>query len=144
MGTTAGAAGPAEAGAAATRVREDGERRALATRRLSRLRLMDAMAASACHPAAQPRPWPVGASENGRNDCEHAPPGGSAGAGAAAAANRRNDGERAPPGGSAGARAATMDVRDDGERSAMSRELVAKKAERIRNSFRAWPRAGSP
>ena len=76
MGTTAGAAGPAEAGAAATRVREDGERRALTTRRPSRgraaaasarhpaaqprpgrRRLMDAMTASACHPAAQPRPW---------------------------------------------------------------------------------------
>ena len=36
------------------------------------------------------------------------------------------DGERAPPGGSAEARAATMGVRDDDERSSMSRALDAK------------------
>ena len=37
------------------------------------------------------------------------------------------DGERAPPGGSAEARAATMGVRDDDERSSMSRALDAKR-----------------
>ena len=50
-------------------------------------------------------------------------PSGSAGA---AASEGRVDGERAPPGGSAEARASTMVVRDDGKRSAMSREQVAK------------------
>ena len=63
----------------------------------------------------------------GLDDGERAPPSlsGSTEAGAAVTKGH-DDGERAPPGGSAEARAATMGVRDDGERSAISRELVAK------------------
>ena len=44
----------------------------------------------------------------------------------AVASEGRNDGERAPPGGSAEARAATLVVRDEYKRSALSREQVAK------------------
>ena len=56
------------------------------------------------HPAAQPRPGRRGGGDGGLDDSE-----------------------RVPPGGSAEAREATMGMRDDGERSAISREQVAKR-----------------
>ena len=42
-------------------------------------------------------------------------------------ATKIDDGERAPPGGSAEAGAAATRMRDDGERSAISREQIAKR-----------------
>ena len=59
-----------------------------------------------------------------------APPGGSAGAGAAET-SVLEDGERAPFCSSTEAGAATMGVREDGERSAMSGELVAKRKSKL-------------
>ena len=90
---------------------------------------MDAMKASAPPPGGSAE---AGAAARGvREDGEHFP--GPAEAGAAATNGRDDGGERAPPGGSAEAGAgrsgivAAMGVLDDGERSAMSRELVAKR-----------------
>ena len=79
-------------------------------------------------PPGRPAEARAAAASKGRDDGERAPPGGSAEdeARAAAASKGRDNGERAPPGGSAEARASTMVVRDDGKRSAMSREQVAK------------------
>ena len=136
--------GPAEAGVEATGIRDDSERAPPGGS-------AEAGAAATRVRDYSERTPPGGSSESGaaatgrREDGEHASPGGSAEAGAAAsrvrndcertpldgsakagpaATNVLDDGERAPPGGSAEAGAGRL---NDGESSAISRELVAKR-----------------